>query len=191
MISIIAPTDFKQIPWKNGKGTTTELAINSGGTLQRFTWRLSIASVSENGPFSDFSGYLRHLILLDGNGIQLTHNEATIDRLVEPLSMARFSGAAQTVGTLIDGPITDFNLMTRQDEFSVQVNTWSTKQVYQSDQLELAFVYSAKANVLLNTSNQPTVTLPPNHLAIIEQTNSDELQIRGSHVIYISLVKRK
>jgi len=55
MLTIISPQQFKQIPWKNGKGTTTELAISDGGTLDHFAWRLSIASVVEDGEFSDFS----------------------------------------------------------------------------------------------------------------------------------------
>jgi environmental stress-induced protein Ves len=72
-VQIINPNEFKRLPWKNGKGETIELAINEGGSLADFDWRISMASVTEDGPFSDFSGYQRHLLLLKGIGIELTH----------------------------------------------------------------------------------------------------------------------
>jgi len=61
LITIISPQQFKKTPWKNGKGETTELAISEGGTLENFDWRLSIASVTEDGAFSYFTGYCRNL----------------------------------------------------------------------------------------------------------------------------------
>jgi environmental stress-induced protein Ves len=68
MLTILSPETFKTIPWKNGLGHTTELAINSGGNLGKFDWRLSIASVVNDGEFSNFSGYQRHLVLIKGEG---------------------------------------------------------------------------------------------------------------------------
>ena len=81
MITIIPPTAFTTTPWKNNKGKTIELAISAGGTVEQFDWRLSMASVTEDGPFSDFSGYQRNLVLTQGNGIILTHDQATTDHL--------------------------------------------------------------------------------------------------------------
>ena len=52
MINIITPEQFNTIPWKNGKGQTTELAISENGSIDDFDWRLSIASVVEDGAFS-------------------------------------------------------------------------------------------------------------------------------------------
>jgi len=107
MIKFISPQSFKQIPWKNGKGITTELAISDGGTLDSFDWRISIASVVEDGPFSNFSGYLRNLILIQGKGIRLNHDNHTTDVLGSILDLATFDGSSQTIGTLINGPIKD------------------------------------------------------------------------------------
>lgn len=92
MFKIISPDQYQIIAWKIGKGVTTELAINSGGTLNNFDWRLSIASVVGNGAFSHFSGYHRQLILLRGK--------------------------------LIQGPIQDFNVMTKQNVFKADVKTF-------------------------------------------------------------------
>ena len=64
LIKTIPKESFKNIPWKNGKGVTLELAINNEGTLANFDWRLSIAKVDTNGEFSDFMGYTRNLVFL-------------------------------------------------------------------------------------------------------------------------------
>ena len=81
MISVLSPELFITIPWKNGQGETIELAMNYGGHLDDFVWRLSMASVVEDGVFSDFSGYQRNLILIEGNGINLQHDDSKIDKL--------------------------------------------------------------------------------------------------------------
>ena len=47
MLNIIPPSQFKSIPWKNGKGTTTELAVSAGGSMQDFDWRISMADVAD------------------------------------------------------------------------------------------------------------------------------------------------
>ena len=90
-MKIIPPEQFKKIPWKNGKGITTELAINNGGTLNDFEWRISIASVDVDGEFSDFTGYLRNLILVAGNGIDLQYDSGKVDRLNNILSFVTFA----------------------------------------------------------------------------------------------------
>ena len=70
-INIISPEQYKTIPWKNGLGETTELAINEGGDVTNFDWRLSIARVTKDGFFSDFSNYSRNLILISCKGLRL------------------------------------------------------------------------------------------------------------------------
>jgi len=100
VIKIIPPEKFKRTLWKNGKGETTELAINDGGTLDDFDWRISMAKVVEDGVFSSFPGYLRNLILIDGNGMDLQHDQLSVDQLERPLSFATFDGGCHTVATL-------------------------------------------------------------------------------------------
>lgn len=69
MIRDLTPADFRPMPWANGKGVTIELARadGPGGML----WRLSRASVAENGPFSIFPGIERNLTILTGPGFDL------------------------------------------------------------------------------------------------------------------------
>jgi hypothetical protein len=113
MINIISADTFKQVPWKNGLGFTTELAINDGGTLDNFDWRLSIATVSNDGAFSNFKGYRRNLVLISGQGITLDHQNGQLDNLNKLLDIAQFDGGFRTLGKLHGPAITDFNIMTK------------------------------------------------------------------------------
>ena len=71
--TIYSPESFITMPWRNGLGSTIELLKHPSG--DSFKWRLSMADVTQDGAFSDFSGYDRCLILVNGTGITLTNNE--------------------------------------------------------------------------------------------------------------------
>ena len=75
---IYSPEDFQTLPWRNGLGSTVELISEILEGHEAFSWRLSIASVANDGPFSDFSGYDRTLLLLEGAGITLHNPNATL-----------------------------------------------------------------------------------------------------------------
>jgi environmental stress-induced protein Ves len=102
--------DYKRMSWKNGGGITTELLLEQGDDGSA-AWRLSIAEVTKSGPFSDFSGYARTIMLIDGPGFVLdfeAHPQKRLDRRYEPFP---FDGGWKTGCTLIDGPVRDFNLI--------------------------------------------------------------------------------
>jgi hypothetical protein len=107
---------FKRMPWKNGGGTTTELAIEpSDATLDDpFLWRLSMADVAISGPFSRFDGCDRTLLLLDGDGMRLDIEGREPIHLRNNLEPHRFRGDWTTSGVLLGGPCRDFNVITRR-----------------------------------------------------------------------------
>ncbi|TQV87604.1 HutD/Ves family protein [Aliikangiella coralliicola] len=153
MIKIIRKKSFKKIPWKNGKGSTLELAINEGGSLADFDWRLSIATVDEDGAFSDFAGYNRNLVLIEGNGIVLHHNEQQVDRLEKLLTFSTFDGASKTTAELISGPITDFNLMTKTESFSGSVETYRGIHQVTIRNSQLCFIYGLSTSLEIYSTN--------------------------------------
>lgn len=112
-MKILRQDDYKVMPWKNGGGTTTEIwvePLGAGLAGQPFDWRVSIADVASDGPFSKFSGYDRHIMLLEGQGMRLeTEANGVID--LAPFRPAAFSGDWAVSGRLADGPVRDFNLM--------------------------------------------------------------------------------
>jgi environmental stress-induced protein Ves len=185
MISVFSPDNFKTIPWKNGKGETIELAINEGGTLDDFTWRLSMASVVEDGIFSDFSGYQRNLVLIEGNGISLQHDHNKIDKLSNLLEVANFDGACRTVGNLHAGAITDFNIITHQEKCRVSVETYSESQNVELKSADLCFVYSLSGEYLLLASDQEPQTIKVGHLLKLSNTQKNTLSIKGQQLIII------
>ena len=105
------------MPWKNGGGTTREVvAWPIGAGLDDFDWRISIASIAASGPFSAFAGIDRTILLLDGDGVHLASPDHGIDhRLDQRWQPFAFAGEAPIDCTLLGGPSTDFNLMTRRD----------------------------------------------------------------------------
>jgi environmental stress-induced protein Ves len=110
---ILRQEDYKVMPWKNGGGITTEIWVapeGSGLAGAPFDWRVSIADVATDGPFSKFAGYDRHIMLLAGRGMRLeTEESGNID--LSPYRPAAFSGDWTVTGRLIAGPVRDFNLM--------------------------------------------------------------------------------
>jgi hypothetical protein len=101
------------MPWKNGGGTTLELAVDPpGATLESgFHWRVSSAEVGTSGPFSPFPGLTRWLLLLEGAGFSLDFEARGRVDLSQPLVPLAFSGDWPATATLLEGPCTDFNLM--------------------------------------------------------------------------------
>ncbi len=120
----LTPDNYRSMPWKNGAGTTIEIAaFPEGAAISDFTWRVSRAQVVVDGGFSHFDGIDRSLALLDGNGMRLLVNGQAL--LVDQYhNIAIFAGDADTSAQLLDGPISDFNLMTRRSLCSHKLTHW-------------------------------------------------------------------
>jgi environmental stress-induced protein Ves len=110
----LTPAGYRSMPWRNGGGTTTELVIAPEGasvSAERFLYRVSIADVASDGPFSRFDGYDRHIMLLGGAGITLDCGAHGRIDLRAPFEPHAFSGDWDVEGTLVAGAVRDFNLM--------------------------------------------------------------------------------
>jgi uncharacterized protein len=115
---VVRNHDLIRVPWKNGGGTTAEIAsFPEGSGFETFGWRISMADVETDGPFSTFPGIDRTLIVLRGGGLELDVEGASMI-LDEPSSKLSFSGDDATVGRLLSGPIRDLNVMTRRGRFT-------------------------------------------------------------------------
>ena len=112
------------MPWKNGRGETVEIAVfPPGATVDTFDWRISMATVSEDGPFSVFPGIDRTLSILEGQGMELLLEGRAPVLLTQNSAPHPFPADAATNATLVDGTITDLNVMTRRGRFSHSVET--------------------------------------------------------------------
>lgn len=111
---IIRHADCRPMPWKNGGGVTTEImAWPTAAGLDSFDWRISMAQVAAGGPFSVFAGIDRTLTVLAGT-IRLAAGDAQPVELSPQSQPYAFLGDVSTEATLVDGPVIDFNVMTRR-----------------------------------------------------------------------------
>ena len=85
-LTCLTPADFKTVPWKNGQGSTRELRFENLEDSEAFAWRLSMAPVVTDGVFSDFTGYDRKLLLVEGAGMTLSHDNGQTDNLAIALT---------------------------------------------------------------------------------------------------------
>ena len=58
---IVRAADVRPEPWANGGGTTRELARADDGS-----WRISLADIGSDGPFSVLAGRHRVLTVVEG-----------------------------------------------------------------------------------------------------------------------------
>ena len=105
-------------PWKNGGGSTRELACwppatAAAGGMDSFGWRVSVATIAAPGPFSAFAGVDRQIMLLGGDGVHLT-SSGWQHMLAERWQPFAFSGDEAVDCTMLGGISTDFNLMLRR-----------------------------------------------------------------------------
>jgi len=118
MARLLRNADHRRMPWKNGGGETVEVIVHPpGASLADFGWRVSMATVAEDGPFSVFPGIDRTLAVLTGDGMTLSI-EGLGERLLTPQSPPlAFPADAPTTARLTGGPVTDLNVMTRRGVF--------------------------------------------------------------------------
>jgi environmental stress-induced protein Ves len=109
--------------WKNGAGLTRELAVSPDAAgFDDFDWRISIAEIARDAPFSAFPGIDRCIVLLHGGGVWLRSPSGRIGhRLDRPCEPFRFAGDEVVEASLIDGPSTDFNVMVRTGRWRADV----------------------------------------------------------------------
>lgn len=98
-------------PWRNGGGTTRELVVFP--VREHWHWRLSVADILQDGPFSRFDDVQRWFAVLSGDGVRLSI-DGTAQALTRASAPVAFDGAAPVHCELVDGPTQDFNLMVRE-----------------------------------------------------------------------------
>lgn len=108
MMRHLTPADYTQMPWANGKGVTVEmLRVMEKGAIK---WRLSRASVVENGAFSLFPGIERNLTVISGPGFDLRGDGLFLP--ARPLQPVAFAGDVAVSAEAVRAPSDDFNVMT-------------------------------------------------------------------------------
>jgi uncharacterized protein len=130
MLEPIPASTFREQPWKNGGGLTREIAAGD-------FWRLSIATIDRSGPFSEFPGYDRTIVAIEGDLVTLQIGDETIVLAhYEPLE---FPGEEPAYAS-VTGSARDLNVMTRRDELAHDVEIVAGTQRFVLDEDEFAVV---------------------------------------------------
>ena len=104
MISTLDPAQYRRTPWKNGGGTTIDIAE------QGDVWRFGRTPIVASGPFSDYAGFDRVQVRVAGRGLVLVTPDGEID-VRTPLKPVRFRGETPITSRLEAGPVEVVNLI--------------------------------------------------------------------------------
>lgn len=133
---VVPAYEYRRTRWQNGAGWTREIyaepacaaglepasgaaaALDSGVP---WDWRVSIAEITADAPFSRFAGVDRELVILSGEGLRLRFGDGEVRELHMPFQQHRFAGEREIAGELVNGPTTDFNLMWSRERFSADL----------------------------------------------------------------------
>jgi environmental stress-induced protein Ves len=96
----------RRVAWRNGGGTTDDIDTSADPPVH-----LTLAAIERDGPFSDFSGDDRTIVLVEGAGFVLTFPDGTRALVDDPLQPLAFDGAAAPGCTLRDGPVRALNVI--------------------------------------------------------------------------------
>ena len=129
------------MPWANGGGTSYEIASDRNESGE-WAWRLAMAPVNEDGPFSRIECVNRFLTVVEGAGMLLSVDRKKLQCL--PMQVVRFRGDAITEATLTDGPIMDINLMVRRKEADGEIAIVSDAGVLEGASIVVAVGGSAQ-----------------------------------------------
>lgn len=185
------------MPWRNGRGTTNELAVEPrGSSVERgdFRWRISRSRVAEHGAFSAFSGYERILVLLDGGALSLEHGEHAPRARVRTLEPYRFSGAWLTQATLLGAPASDFNVIYRPELVNVDVEVLRVgmRRARLTLDASRAFLHlpSGAAVARITGEEEPWRLESGDSLAMSCLAHEDELDLQGERDDTLALLVR-
>lgn len=145
MTVLIPFAGLSPVPWKNGGGSTTEIAIGPPDSgFEDFDWRVSLATIEKDGAFSAFPGVDRTLALVEGHGMLLEiDGEPTLVTDTEPV--VAFDGSSQVIAKLSRGGSTDFNAMTRSERC---YHTFGRRRLSGDSTASSTFVARADVTVL-------------------------------------------
>jgi len=135
--------DVRALPtqrWKNDAGTTRELARGPvGASLDDFDWRISLAEIERDAPFSAFPGIDRCIVLLQGAGMELLGETGNAVQVLNRMVPWTFDGERVLSAHLTGGPCSDFNVMTRRGRWRADVRVLHGAAAVASGHVTLLF----------------------------------------------------
>jgi environmental stress-induced protein Ves len=167
MIRLLDPSGFRTVPWKNGGGTATDIAVRPAADGD-VAWRVGTAGILKDGPFSDYEGVTRTFSIVEGPGVHLDFaGEGT--RTLDRDHPTRFAGAPAPFCRLRDGQAaTAFNLLTRDGHASGDVEIRRGRAVEETIRPAAVVVLAAVEEAWSLTADDETVVVSQGWAALVE-----------------------
>lgn len=181
----LKPSDYRTVPWRNHLGTTAEIAIYPEGSNHHddsFEWRISSASISSSCPFSQFLGYDRSIVVVEGEGIALNHDCVESAQSIKRLEPYQFKGEWQTTCEIGDGPVRDLNVMMLRGKCSSEMKVLRPSGKASPEKLdgERALLYCVSGSLEINGPGAHALLAPDESLMIQAGTDFPiEITIRA------------
>jgi environmental stress-induced protein Ves len=178
--------DYHRMPWKNGGGETVEIIVSpEGAGLADFDWRISMATVASDGPFSIFPDIDRTLSILDGAGMTLSIEGRDPNLLTRDSAPLPFPADAATSATLADGPITDLNVMTRRGRISHRVERLAVEtadEIHLTAETALILVDRGEIEITVGADRS---RLAARDCLVVHEATEEVVAVSGQGTIYI------
>jgi uncharacterized protein len=122
LVEPLTPDGHRRIPWKNGRGELVLIDGDGGESWQDMgvAWHFGRTTISENGPFSDYTGYERLQVVTKGAGLVLIAPGHEID-LRLPMHPRRYDGGTPIRTLLENGPVEVVNLIADRARFDIDL----------------------------------------------------------------------
>jgi uncharacterized protein len=165
-VRVIRKASFTATPWKNGGGITHE-ALRVPAAGDAFLFRVSVAHIDSSGPFSDFAGYTRNMVLLQGKGLALKFGNGERRVLQKIGESVEFDGATPAFCDLLDGPCVDLNFMAHKTtQAEVRVVCLDQSMTLRPSP-RTTLIFSIDAPLALDGDDGLPVRLEPWDLAVV------------------------
>ncbi|MBK9444514.1 MAG: HutD family protein [Comamonadaceae bacterium] len=178
-LNIVSLKDVRPSPWRNLGGVTHELVTWPKG--ERWVWRMSVAQIDQNGPFSCFVGVQRWFAVLDGAGVCLTLDQRTYDLRPHSAPLS-FDGGTPLDCRLTDGPAQAFNLMLQRDQASALMMRVNGSQTTCLKTSKIIAVYAIDTGANIQFDHE-ILTLPAATLAWRHGPAGTRLQIKSKRAL--------
>lgn len=184
-MQVLRAADYPVIPWKNGGGETREIAVSPPEAgIEDFDWRISMATVAEDGPFSVFEGIDRTLFILEGDGVELSFDEGKVE-IIDAKGHLSFPADAPVRAKLLGEAVVDLNIMSRRSNIRHKAEKFEvtgTRTLDFTSTAPLLFCISGKLTI---ASGQRTEDLGATDCMILDGDQTDAVSVVGEGVIVV------
>lgn len=120
--SIVRYESILSTPWKNGRGVTRNVCDDA--TEQGdWSWRVSIAAITGEQPYSSFPGVHRDQVALGPGAVRLSIDGEAL--VLDPEEVISFEGEANVLAQPKLEGFLDLNVMSRRDDWESETSVAS------------------------------------------------------------------